>query len=336
MAASSAGSEHVGSQTGGLPGGWPEVVRVIDSHTEGEPTRVIIEGFPQPAGDTMAERRDDLATRFDALRRGVVGEPRGHGAVIGALLTPPVESRSLAGIVFFDNGGYLGMCGHGLIGVARTLEFLGRLPGTKARFDTPVGPVETELGDGGSVRIENVPARCEQLDVSVEVAGLGVVTGDVAWGGNWFFLTRLSEPELNVENAPALRAHSQAIRSALEAAGVRNAAGNPIDHIELFGPPTRQDADSRNFVLCPSGEFDRSPCGTGTSAKMASLHARGELGIGAAWRQESITGGLFVGRLESREGELIPSIEGRAFVTGEAKLRFAAGDPFRAGFRSGC
>ena len=331
MSASHAGSPDARRSAEELPGGWPDSVRVVDSHTEGEPTRVILEGFPQPAGDTMAERRDDLASRFDALRRAIVGEPRGHGAVIGALLTPPVEPESLAGIIFFDNGGYLGMCGHGLIGVARTFEFLGRLPGATARFDTPVGPVEAQLGDGGVVRIENVPARCDRLDVSVEVPGLGEVRGDVAWGGNSFFLTRLSEPELKLENVAELQARSLAIRSALERDDVRDRDGTLVDHVELFGPPAREDADSRNFVLCPSGEFDRSPCGTGTSAKMASLHARGELLIGAKWRQESITGGLFVGSLESRNGELIPHIEGRAFVTGEARLRFAADDPLRAG-----
>ncbi len=322
------------SSAEGPPGGWPDSVRVVDSHTEGEPTRVILEGFPQPAGDTMAERRADLERRFDALRGAIVAEPRGHGAVVGALLTPPVEPDSLAGIVFFDNGGTLGMCGHGLMGVARTFEFLGRLSGPTARFDTPVGSVEAQLGDDGSVRIENAPARCERLDVTVEVPGLGAVTGDVAWGGNRFFLTRLGEPELRLENKQELRERCLAIRSALERAGVRDASGAPVDHVELSGPPQRGDADARNFVLCPSGEFDRSPCGTGTSARMASLHARGRLAIGARWRQESITGGLFVGSLASRNDELIPSIEGRAFITGEAKLRFAAGDPFRAGLHS--
>ena len=307
----------------------PAAIRVVDSHTEGEPTRVVVEGWPQPAGETMAERRDDLRTRFDHLRRAVVCEPRGHAAIVGALLTPPISNDSLCGIIFFNNETYLGMCGHGLIGVVRTLEYLGRLSVGAARFDTPVGQVSAELNADGSVTIENVASRCHALDVAVDVPGLGRVTGDVGYGGNWFFFTHLDVP-LEISNVVELTRVTQAIQDAISAQSV--AGGVPIDHIELAGAPTRPDADARNFVLCSGGEYDRSPCGTGTSAQMAVLHARGRLAIGEEWRQESITGSRFTGWLTvSAQGELIPHIRGSAFITGDATLRFDPADPFRLG-----
>ena len=310
-------------------------MRVIDSHTEGEPTRVVIDGWPMPDGATMAERRDDLRARYDHLRRAVVCEPRGHSAIVGALLTPPVTSGALAGIIFFNNETYLGMCGHGLIGVVRTLEHLGRLqPGT-ARFDTPVGPVSATLAPDGSVTIENVPARLYKRDVTVNVPELGRVVGDVAYGGNWFFMTEIASLSLDLSNAAALTRATQAIQDALNAQRVTGDDGN-IDHIELSGAARRPDADARNFVLCSGGEYDRSPCGTGTSAKMAALHARGELAIGDEWRQESITGSVFTGWLtEGPTGELVPHIRGTAFVTGETTLHFDPRDPFRGGFGGG-
>src|SRR6185437_12049606 len=275
-----------------------------DSHTEGEPTRVVIAGWPQPAGDTMSERRESLRRDQDALRKAVILEPRGHDAVVGALLTPPVSPGAITGVVFFNDAGYLGMCGHGLIGVVRTLEHLGRIgPGTVC-VDTPVGLV-------------------------------GAVRGDVAWGGNWFFLTELEGAELSLSRVRELTQATMAIRGALARAGITGEGGAVVDHIELFGPPARADADSRNFVLCPGVAYDRSPCGTGTSAKMAALHARGALRAGEKWRQESITGSLFTGWVdEPRAGEgrgVIPHIQGRAFVTSRATLLFDRADPFRLG-----
>ena len=311
---------------------WPDRIEVVDSHTEGEPTRVVIAGWPLLEGDTMADRRDDLLRRHDRLRQAVVCEPRGHDALVGALLTPPVDPGSAAGVVFFNNAGGLGMCGHGLIGVVRTLEHLGRLAPGRARIDTPVGTVGAELHDDGSVTIENVPAVCHALDVEVEVAGVGVVRGDVAWGGNWFFLATLDEPALELRNLAALTDVTTRILQALRERGVTGRDGAEIDHVELIGPPGRADADSRNFVLCPGLAWDRSPCGTGTSAKMATLAARGALRPGQRWRQESLTGGLFEGWLEERDGDLVPHVRGRAFVTGRATLLFDPRDPLRAGF----
>jgi proline racemase len=310
-------------------------MRVVDSHTEGEPTRVVVEGWPELTATTMEGRRDELRREYDHLRRAVVCEPRGHSAIVGALLTPPVTPGAAAGIVFFNNGTYLGMCGHGLIGVVRTLQYLGRLSPGVATFDTPVGPVRTELADDGCVTIENVASRCHKLDLSVEVPGVGRVTGDVAWGGNWFFITEQDLGDISLANAPALTRVTQQIQDALDREGLSKIDDYSIDHVELSGPPQRLDADARNFVLCSGGDYDRSPCGTGTSAKMAVLHARGKLKVGDDWRQESVTGSLFTGWLtQGKSGELIPHIRGTAFVTGESTLHFDPADPFRLGLEA--
>ncbi len=311
---------------------FPGSVRVIDSHTEGEPTRVVIDGWPAPAGASMAERRADLALRFDHLRNAVVREPRGHDAVVGALLTDPVEPGSTAGVIFFNNVGYLGMCGHGLIGVVRTLAHLGRLAPGPVRIDTPVGTVGAELGGDGAVTIRNVPPAVHALDVALEVPGVGRVVGDIAYGGNWFFITHLPDLRLELGELDELLRVTRRILGTLGEVGLTGAGGAVIDHVELTGPAAGDGADARNFVLCPGGEYDRSPCGTGTSAKLAVLHARGQLEVGAEWRQESITGGRFTGWL-TREGDaLVPWIRGHAFVTGETVLHFDPRDPFRAGF----
>jgi 4-hydroxyproline epimerase len=306
-------------------------ITVVDSHTEGEPTRTVVDDFPVLRGETMAERRDDLCARFDHLRRAIVCEPRGHEAVVAAILTPPVAAGSTAGVIFVNDVGAIGMCGHGTIGVVRTLAHLGRLASETVRLDTPVGTVMATLHGDGSIGFENVAARCGARDVALEVAGLGRVFGDVAYGGNWFFLTELPALRLELDNVRVLLDATSAIRDALAAAGITGDGGARIDHVELFGPPRRADADARNFVLCPGGAYDRSPCGTGTSAKMAALHARGALALRTPWRQESVTGGLFTGELELRDGELIPTIRGRAFVTAEATLLLDPGDPYRYG-----
>ncbi|HTR79254.1 MAG TPA: proline racemase family protein [Gemmatimonadaceae bacterium] len=307
-------------------------IHVVDSHTEGEPTRVVVGGWPPLHGASMTERRDDLRARFDHLRAGAIREPRGHSAVVGALLTNPVSPRATAGVIFFNNGTYLGMCGHGLIGVVRTLEYLGRLRPGPARFDTPVGTVVAELSPNGEVTIENVPAFCHALDVAVDVPGVGRVVGDIGYGGNWFFITHLNQVRVDLGNAVALRSLSQAIQVAIRAQGIRGADGADIDHIDIAVGPSRADADAKNFVLCSGGEFDRSPCGTGTSATMAVLHARGALAVGELWRQESVCGSLFTGWLTTGAGgELIPHIRGTAYVTGEATLVFDERDPFRFG-----
>ncbi len=309
----------------------PTAIEVIDSHTEGEPTRVVVSGWPQPEGHTMVERRDFMKREQDDLRRGVVNEPRGHDAIVGALLTPPERPNADAGVIFFNDVGYLGMCGHGTIGLVRTLEYLGRVKPGRIELDTPVGPVSAELAEDGSVTIRNVPAWVHRSNVSLDVPGIGPVTGDIAWGGNWFFLTELPGVPLQFARRSELLRLTTAIRDALGAQGITGADGGWIDHVELYGPPTRPDADSRNFVLCPGAAYDRSPCGTGTSAKLAALHAHGALKLGQKWHQESFVGSMFTGWLEADGEHLIPHIQGSAFVTGRATLLFDPRDPFRYG-----
>jgi 4-hydroxyproline epimerase len=313
----------------------PESIEVVDSHTEGEPTRVVIAGWPELEAPTMEGRREEVATRFEPLWRAVVLEPRGHDAIVGALLTPPVSRGAVAGVVFFDNVGPLWMCGHGTIGVVRTLEHLGRIAPGRVRLDTPVGTVGAELSVDGLVTIENVPARCLARDIAVEVPGLGRVVGDVAYGGNWFFLAGGGGERVAPDNLERLREVTLAIQRALAAQGVTGEGGAAVDHVILYGAAGRRDADSRNYVLCPGGAYDRSPCGTGTSARMAALHARGELSAGKRYRQESITGSLFTGWLEERDGQLLPRIQGRAFITGKSTLYFDPRDPFRHGLSLG-
>lgn len=310
---------------------FPATIEVIDSHTEGEPTRVVVSGWPTPAGSTMVERRETLRRDQDHMRRAVVCEPRGHAAVVGALLTPPVSSDAIAGVVFFNNVGYLGMCGHGLIGVVRTLAYLQRIDQGEVEIDTPVGTVAATLEKDHQVTIRNVPARCRALDVEIEVPEVGCVRGDIAWGGNWFYLTQLEQPPLELDHCDALLAVTSKILAAVQAADPIGEEG-VIDHVELFGPPSGPEVDSRNFVLCPGREYDRSPCGTGTSAKMAVLHARGQLAPGQRWRQESITGGRFVGWLEETDAGLVPYIRGGAWITARSSLVFDPSDPLREGF----
>lgn len=307
-------------------------IRVVDSHTEGEPTRVVIDGWPQPAGATMAERLTDVRAHFDHLRRAVVCEPRGHDAIVGALITPPVSAGAVAGVIFFNNGTYLGMCGHGMIGVVRTLEYLGRLSPGEARIDTPVGTVRVALDDEGTVTIQNVASYLHARDIAIDVPGYGRIVGDVAWGGNWFFITHAEQVPVEMSRVVELTRFTQAIQDAIHAQGITGANGGEIDHIEISAPPSRPDADSKNYVLCSGGAYDRSPCGTGTSAKMATLHARDELAFGETWRQEGIAGGRFTGWLTpGPSGELIPHIRGSAFITADATLLFDERDPFRLG-----
>ncbi len=326
MAPDVSGSPLLGTRTD------VNVIHVVDSHTEGEPTRVVIDGWPQPHGATMAERRDDLRARFDHLRCGVVCEPRGNDAIVGALITPAINTASVCGIVFFNNATYLGMCGHGLIGVVRTLEHLGRVAPGAMQFDTPVGTVHAELAADGAVTIQNVVSALHAKDVTLDVPGYGEVAGDVAWGGNWFYITHTEHVPVEVGRVSELTRFTQAIQDEIRRRGITGAEGGDIDHIEISAPPIRTDADCLNFVLCSGGIYDRSPCGTGTSAKMATLHARGELAMGALWKQEGIAGGLFTGWLTTNDrGELIPHVRGTAFVTGESTLMFDARDPFRFG-----
>ncbi|MDG9928105.1 MULTISPECIES: 4-hydroxyproline epimerase [unclassified Pseudomonas] len=307
-------------------------IRVLDSHTGGEPTRLVLEGFPDLGKGNMAERRQVLAERFDQWRAASVLEPRGSDVLVGALLCEPVDPGACAGVIFFNNTGYLGMCGHGTIGLVVSLAHLGRIGPGVHRIETPVGTVEATLHDDRSVSVRNVPAYRYRKAVEVEVPGHGQVAGDIAWGGNWFFL--ISDHGLRVagDNLDVLTAYSVAVQQALEDQGIRGEDGGLIDHIELFADDT--EADSRNFVLCPGKAYDRSPCGTGTSAKLACLAADGKLQPGQLWRQASVIGSQFEGSYEHAEGgRIIPTIRGRAHISAEATLLIEEDDPFAWGIR---
>ncbi len=309
----------------------PTRIRILDSHTGGEPTRVVLEGAPDLGSGPLAERRERFRTHHDAWRRAVVCEPRASEVMVGALLVEPHAPGCDLGLIFFNNVGPLGMCGHGTLGVVETLRHLGRLSPGPLRMDTPVGVVEAELWADGSAVVTNVHSRRMRKDVPLEVPGLGLIHGDVAWGGNGFFLVADHGLELIPARLPELMAATAAIREALSHADLEAEAGFAIDHVELTGPPLDPHNHGRNFVLCPGMEWDRSPCGTGTSAKLACLHADGKLAEGVAWRQESLIGSVFEGWLEMKDGVLLPHIRGRAHITAEATLHLDPEDPFRFG-----
>ena len=308
-------------------------LHIIDSHTEGEPTRVVISGAPDLGSGTLAEKAKRLRDEHDWLRRAVCTEPRGHEAMVGALLCEPCEPDCVCGVIFFNNVSTLNMCIHGTIGLAVTLAHMGRIRAGTHRIDTPVGVVVATLRDDGSVEITNVPSYRKAAAVPVEVPGWGTVHGDIAWGGNWFFLIDGQGPAVEFANLEALTDFTWLVRQALENQAITGDGGMEIDHIESFGPPADPAlADSRNFVLCPGKAYDRSPCGTGTSAKLACLHASGKLKPGQIWRQASILDTVFQGRVEELpDGGIIPRVSGRAWVNGEAIYHFNPSDPFRHG-----
>jgi 4-hydroxyproline epimerase len=307
-------------------------IQIIDSHTGGEPTRVVVSGGPDLGGGTVAERLKIFREQHDRFRSAVVNEPRGSDVLVGALLVEPADKSCVAGVIFFNNVGVLQMCGHGTIGLIVTLAHLGRIKPGEHRLETCVGVVTATLHEGGAVSVRNVPSYRKGKGIVVEVPEIGRVTGDVAWGGNWFYLVNDHGQSLDVANIEKLTEFTWRIRQAV------NAQGYPeVDHIELFGPPQAKGRHSRNFVLCPGKAYDRSPCGTGSSAKLACLAADGKLAEGHEWVQESILGSTFTGRfqwLDRGKGEVSPTITGTAFVNSEATLLLDESDPLCWGIRS--
>jgi len=306
-------------------------VQVLDSHTGGEPTRLVIDGFPNLGTGSMAERRRLLAEQHDHWRAATMLEPRGNDVLVGALLCEPVDPTACAGVIFFNNSGYLGMCGHGTIGLVVSLAHLGRIQPGVHRIETPVGTVQATLHDDRSVSVRNVPAYRYRKAVSLEVPGHGTVTGDIAWGGNWFFLIAEHGQRIAGDNLEALTDYTWAVRQALQAQSIRGEDGGEVDHIELFADDAQ--ADSRNFVLCPGKAYDRSPCGTGTSAKLACLAADGKLQPGEIWCQASVIGSQFTASYEPDGERIIPTIRGRAHLSAEATLLIEDDDPFAWGIR---
>jgi len=306
-------------------------ISIIDSHTEGEPTRLVIAGGPDLGTGPLAERVERFQREQDAFRCAVVNEPRGSDVIVGALLCEPVDPGCAAGVIFFNNVGYLAMCGHGTIGLVTSLAYMGRITAGVHRIETPVGVVSATLHDCGKVTVANVPSYRFRSAVTVDVPGHGKVTGDVAWGGNWFFLVENHRKVLALRHAEELTEFTWKIRAALAADGVTGSDGAEIDHIELFSDPANGSANSMNFVLCPGKTYDRSPCGTGTSAKLACLYADGKLAAGEVWRQQGILGGVFEGNFEANGEKIIPSITGSAYVMAEGTLLLDSEDPFRMG-----
>ena len=306
-------------------------IRVVDSHTGGEPTRLVLEGGPDLGDGPLAERLQRFRDQFDAYRSAVVNEPRGSDPLVGALLLKPHRADCGLGVIFFNNVGYLGMCGHGTIGLIASLKHLGELAPGVVKIDTPVGAIEASLGIDGRISVDNVVSYRAAQSVAVDVPGIGKVLGDVAWGGNWFFLISEHGQSIDLPHVDALTDFTWRVRAAI------NTQGYPlVDHIELFAPASVPGAHSRNFVLCPGKAYDRSPCGTGTSAKLACLAADGKLAQGEEWIQESLIGSTFVGRYrwcDRSKGEIVPTITGTAHVTGESLLRLDPEDPFCWGIR---
>jgi proline racemase len=307
-------------------------IRVIDSHTGGEPTRLVMEGGPDLGDGPLAIRARRFQEHFDEFRSAVVNEPRGSDTVVGALLVKPDRSDCRFGVIFFNNVGYLGMCGHGTIGLIASLAHAGECRPGDYRIDTPVGPVDTRLRADGQIEVDNVTSYRKARQATVLVPGSGEVSGDVAWGGNWFFLIEQHGLNIDPANVDALTDFTWRVRQAV------NSQGYPeVDHVELYAQPSRPDVDSRNFVLCPGKAYDRSPCGTGTSAKLACLAADDKLAEGEPWIQESLIGSTFTARyrwVNRDRGEVAPTIIGTAHITAEALLRLDPADPFCFGIRA--
>ncbi len=309
-------------------------IRVIDSHTEGEPTRVVLDGMPPLRAQTLSGRVDELRSEYDALRTGIVCEPRGHDAVVGTYVFEPDRPDIDFGVVFFNNASYLGMCGHGTIGLVATLAHLGRLQPGPVRFETPAGLVKAELRPDGRVTVWNVRSFRFQTGVEVAVDGYGAVRGDIAYGGNVFFLTQDAPCPVRFDQLNTLTRFTTEVKRRLAEEGITGSEGAEIDHIEVFGEATRPDCRAKNYVLCPGLAYDRSPCGTGLSAKLACLAADGKLAPSEVWRQESLIGSSFEGAYEpAEEGGIWPRITGRAWITGETELVFDPSDPFAGGIR---
>lgn len=323
-------------ESGGVMPSQIRRLHVVDSHTGGEPTRVIVGGGPELPPVSVAAKLEYLRENHDYIRRAAINEPRGSEIIVGALLCKPLDPTCAAGVIYFNNVGYLGMCVHGTIGLVVTLAHLGKIGVGEHRFETPVGIVSAILHDSGEVTVGNVASYRSASDVEVAVPGYGIVRGDIAWGGNWFFLVKEPVVEPSLEKVEELTSFAWSIRQALKDSGIKGngvngADGKEVDHVELFGPSRVAGVHSRTFVLCPGKAYDRSPCGTGTSAKLACLYADGKLQPGEVWRQESIVGSVFEGSVRIENGQILPRVKGSAYITAEADLILDPEDPFRHG-----
>ena len=306
-------------------------IKILDSHTGGEPTRLVLEGFPNLGFGDMESRRKVLSEKYDHYRKTTMLEPRGNDVLVGALLCKPVNPKASAGVIFFNNAGYLGMCGHGTIGLVASLAYLGKIKAGIHIIETPVGDVEATLHDDFSVSVRNIPSYRYKKDVEIDVPLYGKIKGDIAWGGNWFFLINEHKQQVNSDNIDQLTDFSWAVKQTLKAQGITGKNEQEIDHIELFTHDNK--ADSKNFVLCPGKAYDRSPCGTGTSAKIACLAADNKLKPGELWKQASIIGSQFIAFYETAGEHVIPTIRGEAYMSAETTILLDENDPFAWGIQ---
>jgi 4-hydroxyproline epimerase len=303
-------------------------IKVLDTHTGGEPTRLVLEGGPDLGSGPLTERVNIFQEKHDRFRTAIVNEPRGSAPVVGALLVEPHDKSCQFGVIFFNNVGYLGMCGHGIIGVIVSLAHAGLLQPGLVKLDTPAGVIVAVLAGDGVVTFDNVPSYRREKALPVYLPGVGDVTCDLAWGGNWFCVIDEHHQRLELDNVTQLTGYCIRVRQAVADSGFPQ-----IDHVALFSPATSSEASSRNFVLCPGNAYDRSPCGTGTSAKLACLAADGQLAVGTEWVQASIVGSLFRAKYRKQGDKIVPTITGTAYVTGEAVLLLDRADPFAWGIR---
>ena len=332
----------------------------LDSHTGGEPTRLII-SLPFDLGTgSVADKLSTLKKNHDDLRRTILLEPRGSDVLVGAYLVPPADPTCQFGVIYFNNVGYLGMCGHGTIGLIASLAYMGKVTPGVIRVETPVGvveatlhpmslrgaerrsnlPINDEVASGknqerprndiypNKVSVKNIPAYRHLTHVPVTVNGK-TIHGDVAWGGNWFFLCHDHGLDVNMQNLEALTEFSWRVREQVTANGITGANGAEVDHVELFA--STPEADSKSFVLCPGKAYDRSPCGTGTSAKLACLYGDGKLQVGQTWKQQSVVGSTFEGSIQLDGDKIIPTITGEAWVMAEGTILVDERDPFGKG-----
>ncbi len=308
------------------------MIHYTDLHTEGEPTRVITSGFPDLGTGSILQRSEMMTKNFSDLCSGIVREPRGHEAMVAALLLEPADKSCDHGVIFFNNVGSLGMCGHGTMGVVRALRDQGFMGSDTVTFETPAGNVDAAIDEAGRISVVNVESYCYRRQVEVELSSGQKVIGDIAWGGNWFFLTGSNGWPLDVRESPILIDFASEIRVALESNGICGEGGAPIDHVELHESLQGGQQGVRSFVMCPGMEWDRSPCGTGASATVASMADQQLISPGETWIQESILGGRFEVTYELGERGIIPTISGRAWPCSRGELIFEEDDPFRSGF----
>ncbi len=308
--------------------------RFVDSHTEGEPTRVLLSSsggpFAQTLDEVLARWTIDGVLTIPPEVLALAAHPRAADATVCALLCAPSKATAHCGVLFWNASAVLGMCGHATIGLARTLASMDPKFPSHALFETRVGDVTIERRADGRIAFANIESRLHARDVELALETGGIARGDVAWGGNWFFIMRLERPMRSLHEESVF---ASAIARAIEREHLRAGPENNglIDHVALIFPPSRHDADARNFVLCPNGTFDRSPCGTGTSALLASVAARGQLAPMQLWRQESAIGSLFEAQYTLTSRGVIATICGRAFIIGHGTLVDSVSDPARTG-----